>query len=197
MPSSQPLLPGLLRACGASAPPSHCSCAPSTRSAWLPCWQHRRIMPVAMHSLSVDKRAAGLPSAISSARRHLTTGQLDAANPPKLSLTSWTEFSLATASAHNAKLSIKEQMIAYLNLAAAIESSPPMTSPPPGSLVISGEASRSLAASRLAIFWSILASLQRACLAAQLDEADIVAAATEAFIPGSLLHLVLSACCMP
>ena len=70
-----------------------------------------------------------------------------------------------------------------------------MTSPPPGSLVISGEASRSLAASRLAIFWSILASLHRSCLAAQLDEADLVTAATEAVITGSHLQLIVSACC--
>ena len=49
----------------------------------------------------------------------------------------------------------------YLALAAAMESSPPMTSPPPGSLVISGDAS--LAASLLAAFCSNLASLATQC----------------------------------
>ena len=46
--------------------------------------------------------------------------------------------------------------------AAASESSPPMMSPPPGSFTRSGEASRSRAASRLAIFFSICASLVQA-----------------------------------
>lgn len=44
-----------------------------------------------------------------------------------------------------------------LAFAASSESSPPMpmTSPPPGSLTMSGDASRSRAASRLAIFFSV------------------------------------------
>ena len=68
---------------------------------------------------------------------------------------------------------VRKQIMAYLALAAAMESSPPMTSPPPGSLVISGEASRSLAASRLAIFWSILASLHGPDPAAEPEEESL------------------------
>lgn len=48
---------------------------------------------------------------------------------------------------------------AHLARAAWKESSPPMTSPPPMSRVMSGEASLSLAASRLAAFFSMSTSL--------------------------------------